>query len=99
MLPNETPSPLCSEQVASLRIFLVEIGSVDDPVGPETAKIRPKLAPASQYPHGLVIADRDRPDCALAVAAVFVAVAQRDFLSLMDLCPCPRHVDAIGLLA
>src|ERR1700747_672161 len=99
MLPNKTPSPLRPEQVAPLRISLVEIDGIDDPVGPKTAKISAKLAPGGQYPHGLVVADRDRPDRALAVAAVFVAVAQRDFLSFMDLRACPRHVDAIRLLA
>src|SRR5215472_7198791 len=99
MLPNQAPSPLCPEQVAPLRISLVEIDGVDDAVGPKAAKIRPKLAPGGQYPHGLVIADRDRPDRALAMAAVFVAVAQRDFLSLMNLRPGPRHVDVIRLLA
>src|SRR6516162_6755634 len=99
ILPNETPSPLRSEQVAPFRISLVEVDGVDDAVGPKAAKIGPKLAPGGQYPHGLVIADRNRPDRALAVAAVFVAVAQRDFLSLMNLRPRPRHVDAIRLFA
>src|SRR5258706_12796514 len=94
-LPDQAPSPPRSKQVTPLGIFFVEMHGVDDAVGPKTAKIPAQLAPRRQQPHRFEIADGDRPDGAFAVAAVFVAIAQRDFLSFVNLCPRPHHVDAI----
>src|SRR5713101_5072631 len=72
---------------------------VDDTVGSKAAKIPAQLAPCRQQPHGLEIADGDRPDGAFAVAAVFVAIAQRDLLAFVNLRPRSRHVDAVGFPA
>src|SRR5260370_23913255 len=99
MFPDQAPSPSRSEEVAPLGIVFVEILRVDDTVGSETAKIPAQFAPCRQNPHGLVIADGDRPDGAFAVTAVFVAIAQCDFLSFVNLRTRPRHVDAVRLLA
>src|ERR1019366_2376271 len=99
LLPDQAPSPSRPEQVAPLRIFFVEIGRIDDTVGSKTAKIAAQLAPCRQYPHGFVIADGDRPDVALAVAAMFVAIAQADFPAFVNLRARPRHVDAVRLFA
>src|SRR5665213_2784909 len=96
--PDQAPAPSRPQEIAPLRIFIVEIGRVDDAVGPKTAKIAAQFAPSGEDADRLVIADGDRPDRAFAVAALFVAIAQRDLPSLMDLRPRPRHVDPIRLL-
>src|ERR1700730_19140748 len=98
MFPDQAPSPSRPEQVTPLGIFLVEILGVDDAVGSKTAKITAQLAPCRQKPDRFVIADGDRPDGAFAVAAVFVAIAQGDFLSPVNLRARSRHVDAVSLL-
>src|ERR1700733_7886612 len=99
LFPDHASSPFRPEQVAPLRIFFVEIDGVDDAVGPKAAKIAAQLAPCRQYPHGFVITDGDRPDMAFAVAAMFVAITQADFLAFVNLRAGPRHVDAVRLLA
>src|SRR5579863_724186 len=99
MLPNQASPPLRAQQIAPLRIFLVEIDRIDDPVGSKAAEVAAQLTPGREQPHGFEIADRDRPDRAFAVAALFVAIAKRDFLALMNLRPGPRHVDAVRFLA
>src|SRR3954471_24573059 len=83
--PDQAPPPFRPQDVAALRIFFVVVHGIDDAIGAETAEILAQLAPRREYPHGLVIADRDRPDGALAAAAVLVAIVQRDFLALVDL--------------
>src|SRR6266403_3196324 len=98
MFPDQAPSPSRPEQVTPLGISFVEINGVDDAVGSKTAKIAAQLAPRRQNPHRFVIADRDRPDRAFAVTAVFVAIVQRDFPSFVNLRARPRHVDAVGFL-
>src|SRR5688572_31574839 len=95
--PDQALPPFGPQGVTPLRIFLVEVNRVDDTVGSKAAKILAQLAPRRQQPHGLEIADRNRPDDAFAVAAVFVAVAQRDLLAFMDMRARPRHVDTVGL--
>src|SRR5258708_12812534 len=99
MFPDQTPSPSRSEQVTPLGIVLVEIQRVDDTVGSKAPKIPAQFAPCRQKPHGFEIADGDRPDGAFAVTAVFVAIAQCDFLSFVNLRTRPRHVDAVRLFA
>src|SRR5882672_244394 len=86
--PDQAPPPFRAQDVAPFRIFFVVIDRIDDAVGAETAEILPQFAPCRQYPHRLVIADRDRPDRALAAAAMLVAIVQRDLLALVDLRPC-----------
>src|SRR6202163_2787853 len=98
MFPDQASPPSCPEQVPPLGIFFVEVQGVDDAVGTKAAKIRAQLAPCRQNPHRFVIADGDRPDGAFAVAAPFVAIAQRDFLALVNLRARPRHVDAVSFL-
>src|SRR5512146_1714947 len=88
-LPDQAPAPSRAEQVAALRIFFVVIDRLDDTVGSKAAKIPPQLAPRRQDPHRFVIADGDRPDGALAAAAMFVAIVQRDLLALVNLLPRP----------
>src|SRR5579864_8260705 len=92
--PDEAPSPFRPEQIAPLGVFLLEVDGVDDAVSAETAKVAAQLAPGGEQPHGFQVTDRDRPDRALAVAAMLVAVAQRDLPSLMDLRARLHHVDA-----
>src|SRR6266481_3166600 len=99
MFPDQASSPSRSEQVAPLGIVFVEIQGVDDAVGSKAAKIPAQLAPCRQQPHRFEIADGDRPDGAFAVTAVFVAIAQCDFLSFVNLRTRPRHVDAVRFLA
>src|SRR5260370_38473904 len=99
MFPDQAPSPSRSEQVTPLGIVFVEIVRVDDTVGSKAAKIPAQFAPCRQNPHGFEIADGDRPDGAFAVTAVFVALAQCDFLSFVNLRMLPRHVDAVRFLA
>src|SRR5450432_832524 len=99
LLPDQASSPFRAQRFASFGIFLVEIIRLDDAVGAEAAKIPPQFAPGGENPHRFVVADRDRPNRAFGVAALFVAVAQRDLLALVNLRPCPRHVDAVGLAA
>src|SRR5215211_3358600 len=82
--PDQAAPPFRPQDVAPLRIFFVVVDRVDDAVGAETAEILAQFAPRREYPYCLVIADRDRPDGALAVAAVLVAVVQRDLLALVD---------------
>src|SRR5436853_3336166 len=96
-LPDQAPPPFRAQDVAPLRIFFVVVDRVDDAVGAETAEILAQFAPRRQYPHRLVIADRDRPDRALAVTAVLVAVVQRDLFALVDLRAGPHHVHTVGL--
>src|SRR5258708_13161496 len=91
MFPDQAPSPSRSEQITPLGIFFVEIHGVDDAVGSKAAKIPAQLAPCRQKPHGFEIADGDRPDGAFAVAAAFVAIPPRDFLSSVALRPPPPH--------
>src|ERR1700737_4364877 len=98
MFPDQAPSPFRPEQVTPLRISLVEIHGVNDAVGSKTAKIPAQLAPCRQKPYGFEIADGDRPDGAFAVTAVFVAIAQRYFLSFVNLSTRPYHVDAVRFL-
>src|SRR6184192_4160388 len=95
--PDQAAPPFRPQDVAPLRISFVVVDRVDDAVGAETAEILAQFAPRREYPHRLVIADRDRPDRALAVAAMLVAIVQRDLFALVDLRPCPHHVDAVGL--
>src|ERR1700687_1406693 len=95
-LPDQAPAPSRPKQVAPLRVFLVVIHRIDDTVGPETAEILAQLAPRRQQPNRLEIAHRNRPDGALAVAAMFVAVEQRDLLALVNLRARSHHVDAVG---
>src|SRR5260370_8364484 len=97
--PDQAPSPSRSEQVTPLGVFFVQMHGVDDPVGSKAAKIPAQLAPCRQQPHGLEIANGDRPDGAFAVTAMFVAIAQRDLLSFVNLRPRSRHVDAVGFPA
>src|SRR6186713_1707450 len=96
-LPDQAASPFRPQDVAPLRIFFVVVLGIDDAVGTETAEILPQFAPRREDPHRLVITDRDRPDRALAVAAVLVAIVQRDLFALVDLRPCPNHVDPVRL--
>src|ERR1700675_4127835 len=98
MFPDQAPSPSRPEQVTPLGIFLVEIHGGNDAVGSKTAKIPAQLAPCRQQSYGLEIADGDRPDGAFAVTAVFIAIAQRDFPSLVNLRARPCHVDAVSFL-
>src|SRR5215207_4296095 len=95
--PDQAAPPFRPQDVAPLRIFFVVVLGIDDAVGAETAEILAQFAPRGEDPHRLVIADRDRPDRALAVAAVLVAIVQRDLFALVDLRPCPNHVDTVGL--
>src|SRR4051812_36618618 len=94
--PDQALPPFRPQGVAPLRIFLVEIDRIDDTIGAKAAKILAQLAPRRQQPYRFMIADRDRPDGAFAVAAVFVAVAQRDLLAFVDMRTRPGHVDAVG---
>src|SRR4051795_7579603 len=81
--PDQASAPFRPQQVAPLRIFLVVIDRVDDAVRAETAEILAQFTPGRENPHRFVIADRYRPDRALAFAAVFVAVVQGDLLALV----------------
>src|ERR1700759_2384766 len=95
--PDQALAPARAQDVAALGIFLVEIIRVHDAVGAKTAEILAQLAPGREQPHRFEIADRDRPDGALGVAAVLVAIMQRDLLALMNLRARLYHVDAVGL--
>src|SRR6266436_957736 len=72
----------------------------------EIARMFPDQAPSPSCPEQVtplgisffVIADRDRPDRAFAVTAVFVAIVQRDLPSFVNLRARPRHVDAVSFL-
>src|ERR1700722_2385250 len=88
MFPDLAPSPSGPEQVAPFRVFFVEIGCFDHTVGAKAAKIPAQFAPCRQNSYRLVIADRDRPDGAFAVAAMFVAITQRNLFSLVNLGAC-----------
>src|SRR5215208_3214163 len=83
--PDQAAPPFCPQEAAPSRVFFVVVDRVDDAVGAETAEILAQFAPRREYPHRLVVADRDRPDRALAVAAVLVAIVQRDLFALVDL--------------
>src|SRR5437868_7579640 len=93
LLPDQALSPFRFEHLAPLRIFVGEVLRIDHAIGAETAEILAQLAPRREDPHRFVIADRDRPDGALAVAAVLVAITQRDLPAFMNLRARPRHVD------
>src|SRR6186713_2386481 len=95
--PDQAAPPFRPQEVAPFRVFFVVVDRVDDAVGAETAEILAQFAPRREYPHRLVIADRDRPDRALAVAAVLVAIVQRDLFALVDLRPRTNHVDPVRL--
>src|ERR1700733_11194935 len=99
LFPDQASAPSRFEQIAPLGVFFVEMLGIDHAVGSKAAEILAQFAPCRENPHRFVIADRNWPDRAFAVAAVFVAVAQRDFLALVNLRPGPRHVDAVGLPA
>src|SRR5271169_5822170 len=45
---------------------------------------------------GLHVTDRNRPDDALALSALFIAIAQRDLAARVYLVAYARHVEAIG---
>src|SRR6186713_2985530 len=95
--PDQAAPPFRPQDVAPLRIFFVVVLGIDDAVGAETAEILAQFAPCREDPHRLVIADRDRPDRALAVTAVLVAIVQRDLPALVDLRPRTNHVDPVRL--
>src|SRR5437763_7162211 len=97
--PDQALAPSRPQDVAPLRISFVEVIGVDDTVGPKTPKILAQLAPGREQPHRFEIADRNRPDRAFAVTALLIAIVQRDFLALVNLRPCPHHVDAVRLSA
>src|SRR6266852_3045915 len=99
MFPDQAPSPSRSEQVAPLGIVFVEIQGGEDAVGSTPANTPAHLPPCRQQPHRFEIADGDPPDGAFAVTAVFVAIAQCDFLSFVNLRARPRHIDAVRFLA
>src|SRR6266403_2405701 len=84
-LPDQASAPFRPECIAALWVLFVEIHRVDDAVGSKTAKILAQFAPGRQKPHRLEIADGNRPDGALAVTTVFVAITQRDLLSLVNM--------------
>src|SRR3984957_8687478 len=96
LFPDQALPPSGAQQVAPFRIFFAEVIRLDDAVGAEAAEGVAQLAPRRHYPHRLVIADRDWPDRTLAVAALFVAVAQHDLSALVNLRARPYHVDAVG---
>ena len=52
--PDQALPPARAQDVAPLRIFLVEIIGVDDAVGAEAAEILAQLAPGREQPHRLV---------------------------------------------
>src|SRR3981189_1203052 len=81
--PDQASAPFRAQEVAPFRIFFVVVHCVDDAVGAETAEILAQFAPRRQNPHRLVVPDRNRPDGALALAAMFVAVGHRDLLHLV----------------
>src|SRR4029077_20444080 len=95
--PDQTLPPLRAQHVAPFRISLVEIDRVYHAIGAEAAKIVAQLAPRSEQAHRLEIADGDRPDRTLAVAALLGAIAPRDLLALVDLGARAHHVHAVGL--
>src|SRR5262249_59394590 len=95
--PDEALPPFGAQHVAPFRISLVEIGRFHHAVGAEAAEIAAQLAPGREQAHRLEIADRDRPDRALAIAALLVAIAQGDFLAFVDLRAGAHHVHAVGL--
>src|SRR6185437_1160151 len=70
--------PLGGETGARHRIALGgEIGGAHA-VGAEAAERLAQFAPRDHDPHHVPVADRDRPDQALAFAALFVAIGDAD---------------------
>src|ERR1700743_3664613 len=96
--PDQYLPPSGTQQVAPLRIFLAQIVRLDDAVGAEAAEVVAQFAPRRKQPHRFEIADGDRPDRALAVATLLVAIAQRDLPALVNLRARPCHVDAVGFV-
>lgn len=47
----------------------------DDAIRPDVPELPPQFAPGGDEAHGLGIADDGRPDCALALMQLFVAIA------------------------
>src|SRR5690348_11863525 len=65
-------------------ITLVEKRRGDNAIGAEMPESLAQLAPGGQQPHCLCITDNGRPDDALALAALFVAVANGDLPAIAD---------------
>src|SRR6185437_17051072 len=94
--PDHALPPPRAQDIAPLRVFVVEIIGIYDAISAKAAKILAQLAPGREQPHRFEIADRDRPDRALGGPALLVAVMQRDLLAFVNMRACLHHVDAVG---
>src|SRR5207245_8324768 len=70
-------TPSRPQDARPLGVALVEEACRGHPVRPEASEVLAQLAPGDQVTDGLHVADRHRPDDALALAALLLAVAQR----------------------
>ena len=80
----ETGEPLRSERRRSWRIGLVEDIGRDDTVEAERAEILTQFAPGGKQSCGVEIADRYRPDDALADPVPLVAIGETDLAAAAD---------------
>src|SRR5215207_6496330 len=71
-------APFLQHRLASARIALLGHVEHDDSVGSEVAEVLAQFAPRHDHPHLLEEAQGERPDRALAVGAVVVAIAEPD---------------------
>src|SRR6267142_1794043 len=92
----QPPPPFCSQGARPLGIAVVEKPGSRHPVRAEASEVLAQLAPGDQVADSLHVADRHRPDDALALAALLVAIAQRDLPTSMYLAAHTRHIEAIG---
>src|SRR6267378_1808021 len=74
----QPPPPFRPQNARPLGIALVEKPGSRHPVRAEASEVLAQLAPGDQVADGLHVADRHRPDDTLALAALLVAIAQRD---------------------
>src|SRR5512144_68584 len=78
------PPPAGAQHGRAFGIALLQELRLVDAVGAEAPEVLPQLAPADHQPHALMIADRERPDGALARPVLFVAVADADLAARAD---------------
>src|SRR5947207_7966234 len=89
----ERPPPFRPQCARPLGVAFVQEPRGDHPVGPKASEVLAQFAPGDQMANCLHVPHRNRPNDALALAALFVAIKQIDFPARMNLRSHPRHIE------
>src|SRR6516164_5147627 len=81
----QRPPPFRTKRARPLGIAFVEEPRRNHPVRPKASEALAQFAPSDQMAHGLHVSHRHRPNDALALAALFVAIIEPDFPACVNL--------------